>query len=97
MLSGLTIFLEHHDALLAAGIFPALMAAMLDAGAVPQAYPFTSQHGPTGTSTLSTLAVAHFGACRHDNGTWQVPISGVLWGQRLLGWQCTMYASVTNV
>ena len=37
MLSSLTIFLEHHQALLDAGIFPALMAAVLDASAVPQA------------------------------------------------------------
>ncbi|EIE19498.1 hypothetical protein COCSUDRAFT_58774 [Coccomyxa subellipsoidea C-169] len=34
MLSGLTIFLEHHDTLYAAGIFPALIRAVLDAGNV---------------------------------------------------------------
>lgn len=40
MLSGLTIFLEHHDTLYAAGIFPALIRAVLDAGNVPQASHF---------------------------------------------------------
>ena len=37
MLSSLTIFLEHHPALLDAGVFPALMATVMDEQAVPQA------------------------------------------------------------
>ena len=36
MLSSLTIFLEHHPALLDAGVFPALMATVLDSREVPQ-------------------------------------------------------------
>ncbi|BDA43534.1 hypothetical protein COCOBI_04-5460 [Coccomyxa sp. Obi] len=36
MLSGLTIYLEHHDALYTAGIFPALICTVLDTGNVPQ-------------------------------------------------------------
>jgi hypothetical protein len=37
MLSNLTIYLEHHDALRRAGVFPALLRAVLDANTVPQA------------------------------------------------------------
>ena len=40
-LSGLTIYLEHHEALLAAGVLPALMASVQDERAVPQVYPAT--------------------------------------------------------
>ncbi|CAL8468502.1 g8042 [Coccomyxa elongata] len=36
MLSGLTVYLEHHDALYTAGIFPALIRAVLNANNVPQ-------------------------------------------------------------
>lgn len=39
MLSGLTIFLEHHDVLFTAGIFPALIRAVLDIRNVSQAIP----------------------------------------------------------
>jgi hypothetical protein len=46
MLSSLTIFLEHHPALLDAGVFPALMAAVLDPRAVPQVRPSTSTEPP---------------------------------------------------
>ncbi|KAK9829173.1 hypothetical protein WJX72_004304 [[Myrmecia] bisecta] len=36
MLSGLTVFLEHHQAMLRAGLLPALMKAVLDTEMVPQ-------------------------------------------------------------
>ncbi len=36
MLSNLTIYLEHHDVLQRAGVFPALMRAVMDHKIVPQ-------------------------------------------------------------
>lgn len=36
MLANLTIYLEHHDALHAAGVFPALLRAVLNVKIVPQ-------------------------------------------------------------
>ncbi len=36
MLSSLTLFLEYHSAMMKAGVFPALIKAILDARMVPQ-------------------------------------------------------------
>jgi len=36
LLSSLTVFLEHHPALLAAGVLPALVRAVVDADTIPQ-------------------------------------------------------------
>ena len=36
MLSSLTLYLEYHDAMMKAGVFPALIKAILDARMVPQ-------------------------------------------------------------
>ena len=45
MLSGLTVYLEHHDALYTAGIFPALIRAVLNANNVPQVSSVTIPRG----------------------------------------------------
>ena len=39
MLSSLTLFLEYHSAMMKAGVFPALIKAILDARMVPQVGP----------------------------------------------------------
>ncbi len=49
MLSSLTPYLEYHSAMLGAGVFPALIKAVLDARMIPQVS-LTKQH--TGSGTL---------------------------------------------
>ncbi len=39
MLSSLTLYLEYHNAMMEAGVFPALIKAILDARMVPQVSP----------------------------------------------------------
>lgn len=44
MLSSLTLYLEYHSAMMKAGVFPALIKAILDEKMVPQVNPYSLQH-----------------------------------------------------
>ena len=46
MLSSLTLYSEHHDAILRAGVLPSLLQAVEDENLVPQVSPLSLPHTP---------------------------------------------------
>jgi hypothetical protein len=58
MLSGLTIYLEHHNVLLAAGVLDALVDVICDEHVVPQVRPQKAQPPSNTQASHKTLAVS---------------------------------------